>query len=72
MYKNAVLDDFERANVQIKHQINIQWFMKVIFGHKNFTSGLKMSLPVSQKLLAVSFESLLSTFELNLGHFRCH
>ena len=63
MYKNAVLDDFEHANVQIKHKNNIQWFMKVIFGHKNFTSGLNMSLPVSQKSLAVSFESLLMLFK---------
>ena len=56
MYKNAVLDDFERANVQIKHQNNIQWLIEVISGHKNFTSGLNMSLPVSQKLLPVPSE----------------
>ena len=59
MYKNAVFDDFDRANVQIKHQNNIQWLMKVISGHKNFTSGLTMSLMVSPKSLPVQFESLL-------------
>ena len=57
MYKNAVLDDFERANVQIKHQNNIQWLLEVISGHKKFTSGLNMSLPVSQKSLSVPSES---------------
>ena len=63
MYKNAVLVTFEQANVQIKHQNNIQWLMNVISGHKNFTSGLNMSLPVLQKSLAVSFESLLMLFK---------
>ena len=31
MCKNAVLDVFEHANVPIKHQNHIQWFIKVIF-----------------------------------------
>ena len=75
MCKNAVLDVFEPANVKIKHQNHIQWLIKVISAHKNFTSGLNMSLPVSQKSLAVSFESLLLLFKYiwtEFGPFRCH
>ena len=63
MCKNAVLDAFEPANVKIKPQNYIQWLIKVISGHKNFTSGLNMSLPVSQKSLPVPFESLYRLFK---------
>ena len=75
MCKNAVLDVFEPANVQIKHQNHIQWLIKVISGHKNFTSGLNMSLPVSLISIPVPsepFKDHLSISEVNLGHFRCH
>ena len=75
MYKNAVLDDFERANIQIKHQNRIQWLIKTISGHRNFTSGLNMSLPVHKnhfRCLLSHFKDHLSISEVNLGHFRCH
>ena len=68
--QNVVLDAFQHANVKIKHQNHIHLLIKVISGDKNFTSGFNMSLPVSQKSLPVPSE-LLSTFEVNLGHFRC-
>ena len=55
--QNVVLDAFEHANVKIKHQNHIQLLIKVISGHKNFTSGLNMSLPASQKSILMPFES---------------
>ena len=47
---------FEHANIQIK-----QWPIEVIFDHKNFTSGLNMSLPVHK-----------NSFRYRLSHVRVH
>ena len=55
-----ILDAFKHANVQIKYQNHPQRPLEIISGDKNFTSGLTMSLPVSQKSLPVPFESLLA------------